>query len=406
GANTNSTSKTINNLTASTAYQYEVRTNCSGSSSGFSAIASFTTLTAGSGVPPFDHVVVCIMENHGYTQIIGSTAAPHINALSNDTNAALFTQSYALTHPSQPNYLQFYSGSAQGVTNDNVPANNPFTTANLGAELIAAGKSFTTYSEDLPSVGYNGASSGNYARKHNPAANWMGTGTNQIPTTNNQPFTAFPSSANYASLPSVSYVVPNQNNDMHNGSNPGTITTGDNWMFNNLNNYIQWAKTHNSLFILTFDEDDGSQGNRIATIFCGPKVLAGSYSTHVDHYNVLRTVEEMFSLTTHAGSAATAAPMNFCWKPFRLAAPSDELGNNVDLDIYPNPASTLLNVIVNEDALSNSIITITDFTGRQVYSKQNPETETAIDITFLPKGVYILKWTMENKVSVRKFVKD
>ncbi len=73
---------------------------------------------------------------------------------------------------------------------------------------------------------------------------------------------------------------------MHNGTNPATITTADNWMYTNLNNYIQWAKTHNSLFILTFDEDDNSQSNRIPTIFTGPMVLAGQYASHVDHYNV------------------------------------------------------------------------------------------------------------------------
>ena len=126
-----------------------------------------------------DHVVVLILENHAYTQIIGSTAAPYINALAYDPSSALFTQSYAIEHPSQPNYLDFYSGCNQGITTDNLPTGTPYTTSNLGRQLLDAGKTFVTYSEGLPSVGYNGASSGTYARKHNPAANWMGTGTNQ-----------------------------------------------------------------------------------------------------------------------------------------------------------------------------------------------------------------------------------
>ena len=87
--------------------------------------------------------------------------------------------------------------------------------------MIDAGLSYITYSEDLPVVGYDGDSSGAYVRKHNPAANWMETGTNQIPEHANQPFTAFPS--DYSKLPTVSIVIPNVNDDMHNGS----ISTGD-----------------------------------------------------------------------------------------------------------------------------------------------------------------------------------
>src|SRR5205085_9435855 len=138
---------------------------------------------------------------------------------------ALFTHSFALSHPSQPNYLQLFSGSNQGVTDDNVPANLPFITPNLGAELLNQSKTFVGYSEDLPSVGYTGATSGNYARKHNPWVNWQGTALNGIPSTDNQPYTAFPT--NYNLLPTVSFVIPNQNNDMHNGTDPSRITTAD-----------------------------------------------------------------------------------------------------------------------------------------------------------------------------------
>src|SRR5689334_3679906 len=195
-------------------------------------------------IPKPDHIVIVIEENHAYSQIIGSSSAPYINALAKNSYSANFTKSYAISHPSQPNYLDLYSGSNQGVTNDSHPSNAPFTTENLGRQLIYSGRSYVTYSEDLPSVGYNGDTYGGYARKHNPAANWMGTGTNQIPAGTNQPYTAFPK--DYTKLPTVCFVVPNQNNDMHDGS----IRTGDSWLKNHLDNYIQWAKTHNSLLIL------------------------------------------------------------------------------------------------------------------------------------------------------------
>jgi hypothetical protein len=258
-------------------------------------------------LPKPDHVVIVIEENKGYSQIIGSTNAPYINSLSTNSYSANFTNSYAITHPSQPNYLDLYSGSNQGVTTDNNPSNDPFTTANLGRQLFNASKSYKTYSESLPSVGYNGDIYGAYVRKHNPAANWMGTGISQISPSTNQPFTAFPS--DYTKLPTVSIVVPNENNDMHDGS----IATGDSWVKNHLDKYVQWAKTHNSLFILTFDEDDKNHNNHIVTIFSGPMVKNGQYSTQINHYNVLSTIEDMYGLP-YAGNASSAKAITYCWK--------------------------------------------------------------------------------------------
>src|SRR5436305_3107679 len=193
-------------------------------------------------IPKPDHIVIVLEENQAFEQIIGSDSGPYINSLAADPFTVSFTKSYAISYGSQPNYLDLFSGSNQGVNSGKHPPNEPFTTANLAAQLIAAGYSYTTYSEDLPLVGYNGDSIQAYVRRHNPAANWMGTDSNQIPVTTNQPFTAFP--ADFTKLPTVSYVVPNLNNDMHNG----TIRQADDWLKNHLNNYIQWAKTNNSLF--------------------------------------------------------------------------------------------------------------------------------------------------------------
>jgi hypothetical protein len=100
---------------------------------------------------------------------------------------------------------------------------------------------------------------------------------------------------------------------MHNGTHPGTITTADTWLKDHIDGYLQWAKKNNSLLILTFDEGKDSGTNRIATIFVGPMVKHGQYNEKIDHYSLLRTVEDMFGLT-HAGSSATATPITDCWK--------------------------------------------------------------------------------------------
>jgi acid phosphatase len=265
-------------------------------------------------VPTPTKVVIVIDENHSFSQIIGPVgsaqdlAAPTINSLAR--NGALMTNSYGVTHPSQPNYLAFFSGSTQGVTNDSVHPR--FTGANLGTELMATGHSFVGYSQGLPSNGSDVASSGAYMRKHNPMTQFTNLALGGDNSAVNRIFNSanFPTviGTDYSFLPAVSLVVPDQNNDMHDGS----ITTGDAWLKNNLGAYQQWAQMHNSLLILTWDEDNGSSGNRIATIFSGPMVRAGNYSETINHYNVLRTIEDMFG-TTHVGAAATAKSITDIW---------------------------------------------------------------------------------------------
>ena len=262
-------------------------------------------------VPTPDHVVVVVMENHDYSDIIGSgTGAPYINSLATDTEGALFTNSTGVTHPSQPNYMYLFSGDDQNVIGDLTPLSFllPFTSPNLGAELLAAGKTFKGFSEDLPSVGYTGDTYNNYARKHAPWVNWQNGSTNGIPQALNLPFDSFPT--NYDQLPTISFVIPNLNDDMHNG----TIAQGDAWVQTHMDGYIQWAKTHNSLLILTYDEDDNVIliNGPVTTIFVGQMVKAGQYNEAVDHNRVLRTMEDMYGLP-HAGSSANPAPITDCW---------------------------------------------------------------------------------------------
>ena len=260
-------------------------------------ITSVRPAAAAAGVPRADHVVIVVFENRRADSIFGNSQAPYINSLANA--GAKFTQSYAIEHPSEPNYLDLFAGGNQGVTDDSCP--HTFSTANEGAQLIAAGLSFTGYSEDLPSAGSTVCTSGGYARKHNPWVNFT-----NVPAASNQPFSAFPT--DFTQLPTVSWVVPNLCNDMHDC----TIATGDAWLQSRLDAYAQWAKTHNSLLIVTFDEDDGAGGNNISTLFYGQPVRTGTYTEYIDHFDVLRTIEDMYGLG-YAGAAASSTPITDCW---------------------------------------------------------------------------------------------
>lgn len=244
-----------------------------------------------------DHVVVVVMENHSFNDIVGAVAeAPYINGLL--SQGASFTSSFAIEHPSEPNYLDLFSGSNQGVTDDSCP--HTFDTANLGSELIAANLTFIGYSEDLPAVATL-CTSGLYARKHNPWVNFS-----NVPAESNQAFTAFPT--DFSTLPTLAFVVPNLCNDTHDCS----IATGDTWLSVNIDAYAQWAKGHNSLLVLTWDEDDRSQSNQIPTLFVGALVVPGNYGESIDHFRVLATLETMYGLAP-TGNAAGQTPITDVW---------------------------------------------------------------------------------------------
>jgi len=345
--------------------------------------------------PKPDHTVVVILENHSFDQIIGSSAAPYINSLANDTASVLFTASYAVAHPSQPNYLALYSGSTQGITNDAIPTGNPFTTVNLGSQLLNSGKTFITYSEDLSATGFNGETSGYYARKHNPVTNWVGNGINQVPATTNQPFTAFPT--DFTLLPTVCFVVPNLQNDMHNGTNPTSITTGDNWVSGNMNSYIQWAKGNNSLFILTFDENDNSVSNQVLTILTGQKIVPGIFSTRINHYSLLHTIEEMYGLP-FIGDSVNNPPINLSWK---TNLQDNTLTNDL---IYPIPARQFF--YIEQSGLMDANAEIYNLKGELIQVQPLVSKKTYVNIEGLMNGVYLVKIISKEGVKVRKLIKN
>ncbi|MFC4532677.1 alkaline phosphatase family protein [Sphaerisporangium dianthi] len=254
-------------------------------------------------VPTPDHVVVVVLENHAYSQVIGSSSAPYINSLA--SGGANLTQFYGETHPSQPNYYAMFSGATQGITGDACVTVGFSSAANLGSELIAAGKTWGSYNEGLPSQGSTActSSAGKYAQKHNP---WFGF--KNVPTSTAYTMGQFPT--DFTRLPKISFVVPNLCNDMHDCS----VSTGDTWLKSKLGAYATWAKSHNSLLIVTFDEDNRLAGNRIATVVHGQHVIAGSKpSATYNHYNLLRTLEDLAGLTTHAGNAASASAITGIW---------------------------------------------------------------------------------------------
>jgi len=264
------------------------------------------------GLPVYDHIVIVVEENKNYEQIIGNKNASYINDVLKKKGASL-TKFYAEEHHSEGNYFWIFSGSNQHVGFiDKIP-DHDFATSNLGAELIRAGRSFKGYSEDLAEIGSLDTEHGLYARKHAPWVSFSNVPRGKaVADSSNLRFPQdFP--ADFNALPTVSFVIPNLVHDMHNGPTRSAITAGDKWLREHIDGYYNWAKQHNSLLILTFDETsqsplmggvtdpadkDPKKSNRIVTILAGAHIRHGEYSEGkgVTHVNVLRTLEAMYKL--------------------------------------------------------------------------------------------------------------
>jgi hypothetical protein len=298
------------------------------------------------GLPVYDHVVIVVEENKDFEQIIGNPNASYINALREE--GATLTRMFGEEHNSQGNYFWLFSGSNQNVGFDDKvpPKGQPFDRPNLGAALFKKGLSFRGYSEDLPKVGSedefapDAHGKRSYARKHNPWVSFKNLPQGPDPATSvNLRFADFPTTAaGFAALPTVAIVVPGLQNDMHDGPTAKSIPRGDAWLKDKLDPYFQWAKTHNSLLVVTWDESDDKRTdpatgadathvgltnpfvtvtdqrtrniqNRIPTILVGARVKQGEFpeGTGATHVNLLRTLEAMYGLTRSGAQQPNAA---------------------------------------------------------------------------------------------------
>ncbi|HKT50355.1 MAG TPA: alkaline phosphatase family protein [Candidatus Angelobacter sp.] len=264
------------------------------------------------------HVIIVVEENHSYSQIIGNSNLPFLNSLA--SKYSLATQYYANVHPSIGNYFMLTTG--QIVTND--AGHVPIVTAdNVVRRILTAGKTWKSYLESVPSVGYLGPDKFPYTRGHNPISYLSDVANSSVQKLHLVPFAQFPKDLTNHSLPNYSFVVPNQ---QHNGHNcpPGTspcsdsliLRTLDGWLKNNIGPLLNTSDFQkDGILIIVFDEgkesDTAHGGGHIATVIVGPKVKRAFRSSQFDqHQNVLRTALDALGIHHYPGKSSTAVDMN------------------------------------------------------------------------------------------------
>ena len=289
--------------------------SCGGS--GMASSPSTPSNSPGTANPPAataQAMVALVMEeNHSYEQVIGNPAMPYLNSLAQQGASA--TQYYATMHPSISNYFMLTTGAIQ--TNDNgFPG--PVSADNLARELIAAGKTWKVYAEDLPSAGYLGGSTGSYVKHHNPFSYFTDVINSPQQAANIVPFSQFASDLN-GQLASFIMIIPSLPDDAHSCKDATTcddnsmLAAADSWLKTNIAPLLANPEFQkNGLLLIAFDEsniaDIRNGGGHVPFVAVGPRAHAAVQSAVTyRHENTLKTVCTVLGIANCPGAAATAS---------------------------------------------------------------------------------------------------
>jgi phosphatidylinositol-3-phosphatase len=270
------------------------------------------TVTVQSVTPQSKHVVVVMEENSSYSSVVDSSQWPNLNSLIKA--GALPTDYYADTHPSIGDYFMLTTG--QILTNDD-SSTQVWDVDNIARRMLASGVSFKIYAEGI-TQGYVGGNTGLYLIRHNPFAMLSDIADNA--TVANQvicPFTQFATDLANNALPAFSFIVPDVNDDTHNG----TPQQADSWLQANvvspLSSYSAFVAGGDGVLIVDFDEaatsDTEHGGGHVSPVLWGPSIKAGytqTSTTVYQHESMLRTIMEALGLSDPPGAAASAPSMS------------------------------------------------------------------------------------------------
>jgi hypothetical protein len=252
-------------------------------------------------------VAVVVMENTEYGDVIGRGAAPYINRLARTYGLA--TGSYAITHPSLPNYLALTGGSTFGISSDCTACSVPGS--GLGGQLQSRHISWKAYMEGLPHPCFTGAGADDYAKRHDPFVYYRALVRSPAACQKVVPLSALYRDEARHSLPTFIWITPDLCHDMHDCD----LRQGDRFLARLLPQLMR-SLGGNGLLFLTWDEgttDNGccrlARGGHIATIVAGPGARRGALlPTPVDHYSVLQTIEDLLDLPRLGGAACGCTP--------------------------------------------------------------------------------------------------
>lgn len=324
-------------------------------------------------LPKFQHVFIVLEENTDYSAVT-TTSMPYLTGLMN-SQGGVGGNYFAVTHPSIGNYFELTTGQILTNTDSKTPSSFPVSVDNVVREILAAGKTWRSYAECLPSVGYTGGDftgacstdptgSGTYYVRHNPEAYFTDVQNSSTQVRNLVPFSQFATDMSMGAFPAFSFIVPDGCDDAHDCP----LSIADTWLKTNIDPLVQNMKKNttgnsgnqNDLLIVVFDEDSscGSCTNQVYLGMFSPAFSKPGYlsSTFYNHANTLRTIMQGLGLTVFPGDAATAVAM------------TDFFGSSApDFSISASPSSQTV-VQGNSTTYTATVSALNGFTGAVNFS--------------------------------------
>jgi hypothetical protein len=283
---------------------------------GVAGSSSNSVSSNGSATP---HVVLVVLENKSFTDVIGNASAPYVNSLAQQYSLA--TNYYANIHPSLGNYFMLTVGDTVTTVGD--AYGGTITEDNIVRQLVAANKTWKSYAQSLPSVGFLASGTPPYARNHNPFTYFSDVQGSATQQQNIVPLTQLSADLANNALPDFAFVVPDNFNNGHDCPQGATTCTNDAKMAATdawLQTYIQPILQNsqfqqNGIMIITWDEseftDTANGGGHIATLIIGTHVKRGYQSTtFYQHQSVLRMILKQLGITSYPNQAASAPDMD------------------------------------------------------------------------------------------------
>lgn len=254
--------------------------------------------------PQFKKILVIVLEN---TDAANALAQPNLRKFANQ--GAYLNQFYAITHPSQPNYLAMIGGDTFGIS-DNGDVN--LGESNLVDLLESHGHTWKAYNEGYPGGCFAGTKSGKYYRKHNPFISFKDISGNPERCRYIVNANEFAQDVAKGTLADFSFYVPDIDNDGHDTG----VMGADRWFGQVIMPYLEKpAFMRDMLVVVTFDESSSSGSNRIYTALFGENVKAGMVSEQpYTLYSLLQTVEGVFGLGNLGRNDTRAKPIQDVWK--------------------------------------------------------------------------------------------
>ena len=251
---------------------------------------------------PRQHIVFILLENHEYSSVT-SSSMPYLT--SESAKYVTLTRSYAVTHPSLPNYMTLTGGDTFFNSDCHVTDASCRTNAtNLADQLNAAGISWKAYMETMPYSCFKGDSYGpspnHYVAKHDPFMHYNDVYSSSKSCSRVVPLTQLSTDLQQSALPQYAFITPNECNDAHSCS----LATADHFLSSWIPKIYSGLGSTGVIFV-TFDEGSTTAGccggvaagGHIFSAILGPGAKGSTKnSTIVDGYSLLRAVEENWSL--------------------------------------------------------------------------------------------------------------